>query len=206
MSDSWNSQDTGKTKKFSYALAAGGLLCFLLAGILLHSFKGRFGQDTASVSVPIETDKTIEMPVNTGTAETSKILSLKTSNSETAPAVWVVYVTGAVKSPGVFEVPAGSRVYKVLEAAGGFAKNADREGINLAALTEDGSHLHFPAKGENEGAKPTLTPSLNSKPSASTLSNTKADKTSSFVNINTAGQAELETLPGIGPKNGYCCH
>ena len=92
-----------------------------------------------------------------------------------------VYVCGAVVSPGVVEIPAGSRAEEALAAAGGFAAEAAREAVNLADWVNDGQKLYFPALGEEvqtEAAEP--------------------DEASGLVNINTADVAALCTLPGVG--------
>ncbi len=90
-----------------------------------------------------------------------------------------VYVCGAVASPGVVELAEGSRVADALEAAGGFAEDAQRDHVNLAAKVSDGEKLYFPTIEE-----------------ACQLQEQAAE--SGLVNINTADAALLATLPGIG--------
>ena len=97
----------------------------------------------------------------------------------------VVHISGAVVRPSVYTLPAGSRVLAVLETAGGALAGADLERINLARVLVDGEQVHIYAQGDS--SSPVLAPSY-----ATTPSNTK-------VNINTASQAQLDTLPGIGP-------
>ena len=98
-----------------------------------------------------------------------------------------VHVAGAVGSPGVVEVPRGSRVIDAIAAAGGLAAGADESDINLAAFVEDGMKIEVrPAVAANPTGAVTGSP-------ASTAASTQK------VDINTATQAELERLPGIGP-------
>lgn len=92
-----------------------------------------------------------------------------------------VYVCGAVETPGVVFLPAGSRAADALEAAGGFAPDAAEEAVNLAAKVSDGEKLYFPACGEY----------------AAQAEQEKA-AASGLININTADAAQLCTLPGIG--------
>ncbi len=107
------------------------------------------------------------------------------------PAPLLVYVSGAVRRPGVYTLPAGARVADALAAAGGAAADADLAHINLARRVHDEEQVHIPRLGE-----PTLdipTPISEGAPAS--------PGAPGKVNINTAGVAELDGLPGIGP--GY---
>lgn len=99
-----------------------------------------------------------------------------------------VHVCGAVISPGVVEVQAGSRVEAALLAAGGFREDAARDYVNLAAKVEDGQQLYFPTEEEAE--------KLPKVSGDSDIGSTSGQITR--VNINTAGVEALCTLPGIG--------
>ena len=101
----------------------------------------------------------------------------------------VVHVTGAVPRPGVYALAKGSRVQDAISAAGGFLADAEKSGINLARALEDGEQLDIPYA---EGASPVI------GTEAPAFAPTESSN-SELVNINTASQTELETLPGIGP-------
>ncbi len=111
-----------------------------------------------------------------------------------SPAPLVVDVEGAVASPGVYTLPPGSRVRDALEAAGGLLPQAERSALNLAAPLEDGSRLRVPAVPPTATALP---PGMPSTPAAGAPP--PAGESAALVDINHATQAELESLPGIGP-------
>jgi len=101
-----------------------------------------------------------------------------------------VYVSGAVTNPDVYELPAESIVKDAIEAAGGATSKNGLECINLALSVVDGQHIYVPKECEET---PTMSPPT--RPSV-----TPSVKTEGKININTASQSELETLPGIGPS------
>jgi competence protein ComEA len=96
----------------------------------------------------------------------------------------VVYVSGAVKQPGVIKLPSESRVIDALNRMGGPLSSADLNGINLAALLVDGQQIHIPNQGDGISGN---VMTVGSKIPAGK------------VNINTADAAVLDTLPGVGP-------
>lgn len=102
-----------------------------------------------------------------------------------------VDVSGAVVKPGVYEIKDGSRIEDAVLAAGGFANSSNKEYIskyiNMAQKLSDGSKVYVPFEGEQTGGAQ----------GGSVVAGTVA--ASAKVNINTATQAELEALPGIGP-------
>ncbi|MBI5232503.1 MAG: SLBB domain-containing protein, partial [Coriobacteriales bacterium] len=69
------------------------------------------------------------------------------SSSTTATAVWV-HVVGAVRRPGVYELPVGSRVGQAIERAGGVLGNGAAEGVNMARPVVDGEQIAVPTRGE----------------------------------------------------------
>ena len=110
------------------------------------------------------------------------------SSPETSsPATITVYICGSVINPGVYELPEGSRIFDGLDAAGGFAEGADETRINLAGYLHDGEMVFFPEEGE-EIPKEAAVSAAGVSPGASTA----------LININTASEDTLCTLPGIG--------
>ncbi len=103
-----------------------------------------------------------------------------------------VHVWGAVADAGLYRVAAGARVVDVIAAAGGFADDADPAGVNLARLVNDGEQLWVPRAGEAPSPVAAL-------PGGAAGAAGAAGASGALVNLNTATQAELETLPRIGP-------
>ncbi|MDI7248020.1 MAG: helix-hairpin-helix domain-containing protein [Bacillota bacterium] len=122
-----------------------------------------------------------------------------------------VHVCGAVMTPGVYTLPAGSRVADAVRLAGGLAPGACMELVNMAAVLSDAAQVYIPAR-QAKGPEPD--PASSSRAAAGVGSasprpgggassqggdacDTKAG-VQTRVNINTAGLAELDSLPGIG--------
>jgi competence protein ComEA len=110
-----------------------------------------------------------------------QLSAAQTSNSQ-AEELLIVHVAGAVASPGVFELPKGSRVKDAIDAAGGAIDGADLDSINLAAPIADGEKIFVPKPGEG------VPPDQGS-----------TGATGGKVNLNSATQSQLEELPGVGP-------
>lgn len=103
-----------------------------------------------------------------------------------------VDVVGAVKHPGMFVLPAGARVLDAVSAAGGFAAKAQRDAVNLARPLADGEQLIVPKQGASASAPGTTSAAPAGASAASGAPGGKID-------LNTATQEQLESLPRIGP-------
>lgn len=106
----------------------------------------------------------------------------------------IVDVRGAVHKPGVYTLPAGSRVQDVLALAGDALTNADLRPLNLARKLNDGEQIYITLIGE---ATPVPPPASSSK---SSTARTPTRAPQGKININTATLDELDALPGIGPS------
>jgi competence protein ComEA len=104
-----------------------------------------------------------------------------------------VHVAGAVTRPGVVELPGSARVIDAVEAVAGATADADLDRLNLAARAVDGMRIFVPKQGEAD-------PGVMVDPTAPDGADRGgAPSPGAKVNLNTATQAELEALPGIGP-------
>jgi competence protein ComEA len=103
----------------------------------------------------------------------------------TAPLV--IFISGAVQTPGVYELPGGARVANALERAGGFTVDANVDSVNQAALLRDGDQIYVPTLVEDPAAPP---PGLSNEIAPNGVGG--------LINVNTATLEELDQLPGIG--------
>ena len=97
-----------------------------------------------------------------------------------------VDVKGAVKTPGIYDLPVGSRINDAVQKAGGLTDNADNKSINLAQKISDEALVYVPTKEE-----------AISQDIHSNASNTKENKK---VNLNKASLEELKQVKGLGAK------
>lgn len=102
------------------------------------------------------------------------------SESESQEKIYV-HVCGAVKNPGVYELEAGSRIYEVLELAGGITDDAVENSMNQAEILSDGQQIYVASEAD-----------------VKRMEAENGVKNDGKVNINQASKEELMTLPGIG--------
>ena len=99
-----------------------------------------------------------------------------------------VDVKGAVKSPGIYDLPVGSRVNDAVQKAGGLTEQADSKSINLAQKVSDEALVYVPTKGEEAASQQTA---------SGTASSTSKEKK---VNLNKASLEEIKQVKGLGGK------
>jgi competence protein ComEA len=161
------------------ATVAGAIVCAVLAFVL--AFAGGSGE-------PVVVDGGSVLPLP-GSSADGVAPGGALDGSRTAV---VVEIVGAVLRPGVFRLPPGSRVGDLIAAAGGYGPRVDtaraeRE-LNLAATLGDGDQVRVPSRDD-----------VVASPGPSGGSSGGAASGGEPVDINTATQAQLEELPGIGP-------
>lgn len=131
-----------------------------------------------------------------------------TEETANEPPTLYVHICGAVENPGVYELPAGSRVFEAVRLAGGFSGEADENYVNQAQEVPDAGKVVIPTVEETGLLKETgeegtgfgiLMPEMWERETFRQEDSDKAAGNSSgLVNINTADKAELCSLPGIG--------
>jgi competence protein ComEA len=109
-----------------------------------------------------------------------------------------VHVVGQVSRPGVFSMPAGSRVADVVARAG-VRKGADLAAINLARLLVDGEQIRVPKPGEVVAGGAAAGPGTGTAAGGGGVAGGAGTDSSGRVNLNSATAAQLEELPGVGP-------
>ena len=112
----------------------------------------------------------------------------------------VIHIIGSVQKTGILVLPEGARIADAIDAANGITEEADLDKVNLAYVLQDGQKIYIPSKSDKlgEGENNTYITS-NAGHNVIIEGETSSNQTSiNKVNINTATQSELETLPGIG--------
>lgn len=100
-----------------------------------------------------------------------------------------VDIGGAVANPGVYKASPTTRLYEIIEMAGGLRSDADTDSVNQAAYVQDGEKIMIPVHRE-------VTDTYQEDPMAE--DSTHIENINGLININTASKAELMTLTGIG--------
>ena len=145
-------------------------------------------------------DDYIEVASDALADNTKKTENIETNDSQS----FVVYVSGYVNNPGVYELSAGSRVIDAIDAAGGYSKEAYDNYLNLASLISDGQMIYVPSEEEvSQGNVESIagngsTSGIGVNGNGGNSGSNGTGNSGGLVNINSASKEELMTLPGIG--------
>jgi competence protein ComEA len=171
-------------------MAGTGAICLVLVFLSVILIRGSAGSPAVAKVSPDE------FAQDGADYETDGVYD---ADETSEPAIWVVYVTGAVARPGVYEIPEGSRVNDAVKTAGGFTSLADPDAVNLAEEAYDGLHVRIPLNGDDAEAvrKDSGAGASARKPPRGAASGKQ--KAEERININEATAEELQKLPGIGP-------
>lgn len=160
---------------------------------LEHEDEAPAGQDSGSTG----NDSGTSTDQDLGSAENG---SAALTNQSTEQDICYVYVCGAVKEPGVYELEAGARIYEAVDAAGGLTEEADFSSVNQAEKVSDGQMVKILTKEETEalGETPDSVETPDSGNGETAVSGNAETEQDGRININLASAEELMTLPGIG--------
>ncbi|HEM2979151.1 TPA: helix-hairpin-helix domain-containing protein [Streptococcus suis] len=177
--------DTIKTyiemlKEYKWQIALPAVAGLLMATFLIFSQPAKSDQ-TGLTDFPQteQASSSQEQTEETSTEESEELSQL------------TVDVKGAVEKPGLYTLEADARVNDAVEAAGGLTSQADPKSINLAQKLSDEAVVYVASKDENISVVASTTASSAMSPE---------EKSTSLVNLNTATEADLQTISGIGAK------
>lgn len=163
---------------------------------------GNTDQNREAGSNAGDTDQNRKAEPSAGSTDRTELSDASSEEAKTL----VVHICGAVSAPGVYELPAGSRIIDAVEAGGGFLPEADEACCNLAEEIVDGCQIYIMTKSEScADGQTEKKAGIQTSPDSdmqTTDRNVRSNSTTALenglVNLNTADVAALMTLPGIG--------
>mgnify|MGYP002344732804 CR=1 FL=1 len=171
-------------KKTVIFLTVAVVLFFSIIGYLISSANG--------ISMDIEQP----LPKETSAPRSSDAIPDETAKMQ----VIQVYVTGCVKNPGIYEIEKGQIINDVIDFAGGFTEDANKN-INLVYKLYENVTLRVKSKSEShEQSIPSGLEIIHENGVISQSSTPETSQTGGLININTANASQLTALPGIGPS------
>ena len=163
---------------------------------------GNTDQNREAESNAGDTDQNRKAEPSAGSTDRTELSDASSEEAKTL----VVHICGAVSAPGVYELPAGSRIIDAVEAGGGFLPEADEACCNLAEEIVDGCQIYIMTKTEScADGQTEKKAGIQTSPDSdmqttdrNVRSNSAPALENGLVNLNTADIAALMTLPGIG--------
>ena len=162
-------------KKFLWIVGASIIFIFLVLFLLIKGTSNEVEQENYLFDNPQEIGEVEDNSVN--------------STEETQSEMIMVDVKGAVKNPGVYLCESNERILDVIEKAGGGAKDADFNAVNLSQKLIDEMIVYIPKIGEEQQMMQTMINGVGD-----------GNPGDSLISLNQATKVELESLPGIGSK------
>lgn len=179
-------------------IIAAIILIVIVAGVIYSfSYEKNRGQEILLSSIDNKEDDLLNVEIHDNSLNTEDGMQeqSKLQNSglqeESHESIIYVHICGAVVNPNVYQVKAGTRLVELIDYAGGLIPEAADDYINQALAVEDGQRIYIPTREELKEL------SLDEYVIGDNIaqSDTGSEKK---IDINTANEAELMTLPGIG--------
>jgi competence protein ComEA len=140
----------------------------------------------ARAPASVESETQLQDPIGASIDADADLPSTpRSTDTPSGSSTVIVYISGAVGAPDVYELPLDARIKDLVLAAGGLTADADPEQINLAERLKDSTHIHVPRRGETPAA-------------GAVVADTADASQSGPLDINTASASDLDGLPGIG--------
>lgn len=185
------------------------IICIIVligVGVFLYFSQSSYGnEDSIDILDAMEEEMFSENETNDiSEAEMNEIIQGNIVQNEIIEEIEkiAIHITGEVNKTGIIYLEKGARIADAIDEAGGATKNANLDQVNLAYVLEDGQKIYIPNKKEKLEAREYI---IENSGNNVLVENGKSSTNSSKgvggkVNINSANQTELETLPGIGPS------
>ena len=169
-----------KSKKLAIVVLGALVVILVIAGIALMMRGGG--------NPPVR----IILPTPEGSSNGNAAAGTESSQTTKSEPELQVYVSGAVRRPGVYTLKPGDRLIDAVEAAGGETPEADLEAVNLALRVQDEAQYKIPKIGEPPDSNSNVV-------TASVAPENPFINKGELIDLNKASVELLETLPGIGP-------
>lgn len=174
-----------KIKTWQLVVGVCGIVLLGIAVFLLVT-----QQEKEDKELLIETSSTTEVTVDTKKEQDQ-------ANDESKSAKIYVDISGAVKQPGVYQLPEGSRLFDLLKQAGGLTEDAAIQTVNQAMIIQDQQKIIILTQAQAQSLD---TENINNNGHLEEKSAEKSSKEAGKININQADLTQLQQLSGIGEK------
>ena len=186
-----------KKKIFIITILIVGILMYL---IYVNFYKKTYDEINLNDAILDESSNIEEESYDNNIVEKNIIeKSNSLENEDIIKGEIIVHIIGEVKKEGIVSLKEGDRVIDAIKKAGGETKNADLSQVNLAYILSDGQKIYIPSKNEkidNFVISSNEAEIIDNKGNK----NSESSNMSSKININTATESQLDTLPGVGPS------
>lgn len=184
-----------KKKIFIITILIVGILMYL---IYVNFYKKTYDEINLNDAILDESSNIEEESYDNNIVEKNIIeKSNSLENEDIIKGEIIVHIIGEVKKEGIVSLKEGDRVIDAIRKAGGETKNADLSQVNLAYILSDGQKIYIPSKNEKID---TFVISSNESDIGESGENNNGGSSDIKININTATESQLDTLPGVGPS------